>query len=147
MDLIAPFSIGLITQILNFIEIWLLIEKSQRKTPFEIILLSLAFADFLAGTGTLLLGSVHLLYLLPSIAKSDMLHILYITASIVIGLGLAASFVHVFLITIERFGAVYFPIHHVFLFLGEETLKSQLQSCGFTQLSGKLSTFSNPRYT
>ena len=96
MDLIAPFSIGLITQILNFIEIWLLIEKSQRKTPFEIILLSLAFADFLAGTGTLLLGSVHLLYLLPSTAKSDMLLILYITASIVIGLGLAASFVHVF---------------------------------------------------
>ena len=113
MEYIVPIIVGLLTQFLNFIEIWLLMKKSQRKSAFETILLSLAFADFLVGTGTLLLGILHLLYLLPSTNKSDMLSI---TAENMTVLGITASLIHVYLITIERFAAVYFPIyHHVFV--------------------------------
>ena len=101
MESIVLISVGLITQFLNFIEIWLLIKKSK-KSPFEIILLSLAFADFLAGTSTLLLGILHLLYLLPSIAESDMFHILYITANNITVSSLMQSLIHVYLFSFLR---------------------------------------------
>ena len=112
MEFIVPISVGLMIQFLNFIEIYHLIKKSQRKTPFEIILLSLAFADFLAGTSALLLGIGRLLYLPPSTAKSDVLHILFIAVDSITAFSVTVSLGHVLLIAIERFAAVYFPIHH-----------------------------------
>ena len=111
MEFIAPIAIGLITQFLNFIEIWLLVKKSRRKNPFEIILLSLAFADFFTGTAALLDGIEFLLYPHPSTAKNDLIRILLYTADAITALSIAASAIHIFLIAIERFTAVYFPIH------------------------------------
>ena len=110
MEFITLISTGIMTQFLNFIELWLLIKKSERKSPFEIILLSLAFADFLTGTGALFLGTADSLYL-------------FMIADIITVLGIAASFIHVLLIAIERFVAVYFPIHHsVFVFKRQTSL-------------------------
>ena len=112
MEFVVPISVGLIIQFLNFLEICLLIKKSQRKNPFEIILLSLAFADLLAGTDTLLLGTVRSLYLLFLTAMSDMLDTLGIIADSITAFSVLVSLSHILIIAIERFAAVYFPIHY-----------------------------------
>ena len=77
------------------------------------MLLSLAFPDLLAGTGTLLLGTVHLLYLFPSTATSDRSasHSIHYSDNITVS-SITASLIHVYLIAAERPAAIYFPIHH-----------------------------------
>ena len=103
--------LGFTTAFLNLIEIVLILKKSRRKTPFEIILLSLGFADFIAGAGTLLIGTVHLLNFLLSTAKSTLVEIVLDTIRIFTVVSVSTSIFHVLLIAIERFTAVHFPFH------------------------------------
>ena len=112
VQFVLPISVGFTTVLINLIQAVVLIKKSSRKSPFEIILLSLAFADLFSGAGALLIGTVDLLHLLQSTVKSGLVAILGFSGPIIIAFSVWTSLLHVLLIAIERFTAVYFPLYH-----------------------------------
>ena len=112
MNFILPICVGFVTILLNLIEIVVLIKRGSRKSSFEIILLSLGFADFIHGVGSLLDGTAGLFEVLSPKSAVGAVGILYSAAWTTIAFSVWASFLQIFLITLERFTVVYFPIHH-----------------------------------
>ena len=106
---------GFITVLLNVIEITILIKKGSRKSAFEVILLSLGFADTFAGLSLLTIGFGRLSYFLQPATLTTLTKTssnLYVAGQTLLVFSIWASFVQILLITVERFMAVYFPIRH-----------------------------------
>ena len=96
---------GILAVILNFLEVWLILHKGNKKTSFEITLLSLSFADMISGG--LIYFAIGILSLFYSDDRYKTVKIYFYA---VCSVGVASSFLHIALITLNRMIAVYFPV-------------------------------------
>ena len=115
---VSLLSIGFMTVLLNLTEVVTIMKNISGKSSFEIILLSLSFADLFVGCGMLLSGTDNLFYHMLQV-HFDKDAIMYTLGQIIFALCFWASFQHILLIATERFIAVYFPIPHL-VFISEK---------------------------
>ena len=103
---------GLLAVMLNILEVWLILNKSKRKTCFDIILLSLSSADLINGATYLAGGIYSLLDIVLPLELSATLYgtIIFYSSYPLMALGVGSSLGHILLITSERIIAVYFPL-------------------------------------
>ena len=94
--------------ILNSLQLHILVRKVQSKSNFERVLQSLAAADLISAVGFFMIG---LTAFLVRIDLSIAVPLLYIFAT-ALTFAITSSMLHILLITVERFIAVYFPIRH-----------------------------------
>ena len=98
---------GLSAIILNFLEIWLISRKGNRKTCFEVILVSLSFADMISGV--IFFGSGISSFFDTFLTSTFFGEVLFYSTALN-SIGLSSSILHIVLITLERVIAVYFPL-------------------------------------
>ena len=98
---------GLSAIVLNVLEIWLISRKGIRKTCFEMILVSLSFADIISGV--IFLGSGISSFFDTFLTSTFYGEVLFYSLALN-SIGLSSSILHIVLITLERIIAVYFPL-------------------------------------
>ena len=106
-------AFGFLGLLLNATEMRLLIHKGKKKSCYEILLLGLGCADILAASIFLMHGVLIILStdLVGDVAKGKIKMMMGITGG-AIGISIGLSNMNVYLITIDRYITVNFPLKH-----------------------------------